>query len=135
MTLLRYISEPALREQVLRATNKAEAYNGFAQWLFFGNFAVIADNDPDDQETAIKFNTLLANLVILSTTLDMTVPWTSSAPQDRRSTTPTSRCSPLPPRRRQTLRRIRPGPRPAARRRRPGQPVRTSDLTLRTGRS
>jgi hypothetical protein len=34
---------------------------------------VIADNDPDEQEKAIKFNDLVANLVILSTTLDISV--------------------------------------------------------------
>ena len=41
------------------------------EWIFFGNEGVIADNDPDEQEKAIKFNDLVANLVILSTTLDI----------------------------------------------------------------
>ena len=41
-----------------------ESFNGF------GN-ATIGTNDPEDQEKYIKFNTLVANLVILSTAVDM----------------------------------------------------------------
>ncbi|MGW3955394.1 Tn3 family transposase [Streptomyces sp. NPDC004752] len=33
--LLRCLSDPALREQIQRATNKAEAYNGFTKGLHF----------------------------------------------------------------------------------------------------
>ena len=50
--------------RVTAATNKAESYHGFAQWLGFGNNGVLADNDPAEQEKLIKLNTLLANLVI-----------------------------------------------------------------------
>ena len=53
------------------ATNKVESYNNFCQWLGFGNGGVIADNDPDEQEKTIKFNSLLANCVIFHTTLDL----------------------------------------------------------------
>ncbi len=35
--LLRYLSDPALRRRVTAATNKAEAFNGFSQWIGFGN--------------------------------------------------------------------------------------------------
>ena len=70
--LLRYLSDPALRQRVTAATNKVESYNNFCQWLGFGNGGVIADNDPDEQEKTIKFNSLLANCVIFHTTLDLT---------------------------------------------------------------
>jgi TnpA family transposase len=71
MVLLRTISDPEMRERTGRAMTMVESYNGFAKWIFFGNEGVIADNDPDDHEKAIKFNDLVANLVILSTTLDI----------------------------------------------------------------
>jgi TnpA family transposase len=71
ITLLRFISEPELREEITAATNKVEAYNEFSGWLRFGH-DVIARNDPAEQEKIIKFNTLLANCVIFHTALDMT---------------------------------------------------------------
>jgi len=71
ITLLRFISEPGLREEITAATNKVEAYNGFSAWLRFGHDA-IERNDPPEQEKIIKFNTLLANCVIFHTALDMT---------------------------------------------------------------
>jgi TnpA family transposase len=71
ITLLRFISEPELRDEITAATNKVEAYNDFSGWLRFGN-DVIARNDPAEQEKIIKFNSLLANCVIFHTALDMT---------------------------------------------------------------
>ncbi len=71
ITLLRFISEPELREEITAATNKAEAYQGFSAWLRFGH-EMIERNDPAEQEKIIKFNTLLANCVIFHTALDMT---------------------------------------------------------------
>jgi TnpA family transposase len=70
ITLLRFISEPKLREEITAATNKAEAYNGFSAWLMFGN-EVITRNDPAEQEKILKFNSLVANCVIFHTTLEM----------------------------------------------------------------
>jgi TnpA family transposase len=46
-----------------------ESYNGFSKWLGFGG--VLADNDPEEQEKLIKFNTLLANLVVFHNALDI----------------------------------------------------------------
>ncbi|MEO3889927.1 Tn3 family transposase [Nonomuraea sp. B5E05] len=48
---------------------KVESYNGFSKWLGFGG--VLADNDPEEQEKLIKFNTLLANLVVFHNALDI----------------------------------------------------------------
>ncbi len=71
VALLRYLADPQLRARVAAATNKAESYHGFAQRLGFGNNGVLADNDPTEQEKLIKFNTLLANLVIFHNALDI----------------------------------------------------------------
>jgi len=71
ITLLRFISDPGLREEITAATTKAEAFNGFSAWLRFGH-DVIERTDPAEQEKIIKFNTLLANCVIFHTALDMT---------------------------------------------------------------
>jgi TnpA family transposase len=71
IVLLRYLSEPELREGITAITNKVEAFHGFAQWLMFGG-VVLGDNDPDHHEKIVKFNELLANCAIYSTTLDLT---------------------------------------------------------------
>jgi TnpA family transposase len=71
ITLLRYLSEPALREQITQVTNRNEAFHGFAGWLMFGG-KLICHNDPGYQEKVIKFNELLANCVMYSTALDIT---------------------------------------------------------------
>ncbi|MEU8433859.1 Tn3 family transposase [Streptomyces sp. NPDC029216] len=69
--LLRYLSDAPLRRRVTAATNKVEAFNGFAQWLGFGNRGVNADNDPVEQEKAMKFNALLTNAVVFHNALDI----------------------------------------------------------------
>lgn len=46
--LLQYLSDPAMRKQITEMTNKVEAYNGFAGWLFFGGEGIIAENDPEE---------------------------------------------------------------------------------------
>jgi len=71
IVLLRFLSEPELREQVTAVTNKTEAFHGFAAWLRFGGEA-IGRNDPDYQEKIVKFNELLANCVIYGTACDIT---------------------------------------------------------------
>ncbi len=70
ITLLRYISDPELREQVTAETNKVESYNEFADWLRFGK-DIIERNDPAQMEKILKFNTLVANCVMFHTALDM----------------------------------------------------------------
>ena len=68
--LLEYLSDPHLRQQITDKTNKVEAYNGFAKWLFFGGEGIIAENDPEEQEKMIKYNDLVANAVILQNVVD-----------------------------------------------------------------
>ncbi|MFI5642127.1 Tn3 family transposase [Streptomyces goshikiensis] len=60
-----------MRRRVTAATNKAEAYNGFSEWVRFGNRGVITDNDPVEHEKAVKFNALLSNCLIFHNTLDI----------------------------------------------------------------
>ncbi|MFJ8509743.1 Tn3 family transposase [Streptomyces avermitilis] len=69
--LLRYLSDAPLRRRVTAATNKVESFNRFSQWIGFGNRGVIADNDPIEQEKAMKFNALLTNVVIFHNALDI----------------------------------------------------------------
>ncbi len=71
ITLLRFLSEPELREQITAITNRAESFHGFAEWLMFGG-RLIGHNDPDHQERVVKFNELVANCAIYSTALDIT---------------------------------------------------------------
>lgn len=71
ITLLRYLSEPQLREQITQVTNRNEAFHGFADWLMFGG-KLIGHNDPDYQEKVVKFNELLANCVMYATACDIT---------------------------------------------------------------
>ncbi|MEU1216379.1 Tn3 family transposase [Streptomyces sp. NPDC005790] len=69
--LLRYLTDAPLRRRVTAATNKVESFNRFSQWIGFGNRGVIADNDPIEQEKAMKFNALLTNAVIFHNALDI----------------------------------------------------------------
>jgi TnpA family transposase len=71
ITLLRFLADAQLREQITAITNKAEAFHGFSAWIRFGGEA-IGRNDPDYQEKIIKFNELLANCVIYSNACDIT---------------------------------------------------------------
>ncbi|MBT2407263.1 MULTISPECIES: Tn3 family transposase [unclassified Streptomyces] len=69
--LLRYLADAPLRRRVTAATNKVESFNRFSQWIGFGNRGIIADNDPVEQEKAMKFNALLTNAVIFHNALDI----------------------------------------------------------------
>ncbi|MFJ2032949.1 Tn3 family transposase [Streptosporangium sp. NPDC087985] len=82
ITLLRYLSDPDLREQITQVTNRNEAFHGFADWLMFGG-KLIGHNDPDYHEKIIKFNELLANCVIYSTACDITDAANAIAAQGR----------------------------------------------------
>src|SRR5699024_2668532 len=67
-----YITNIDLRRYITATTNIAEAYNGFAKWLFFGEEGIITNNDPEQQEKAIKYNDLIANAVIFQNVADLT---------------------------------------------------------------
>jgi len=52
ITLLRFISEPGLREEITAATNKVEAYNGFSAWLRFGHDAIERNDPPSKRRSS-----------------------------------------------------------------------------------
>jgi len=70
--LLRFLSDQNLRRQITATTNKAESYNAFSKWLFFGGDGILSENDPEEQEKRMKFNELLANSLILQNAVDIT---------------------------------------------------------------
>ena len=70
--LLQYMDDVELRQQIQAATNKVESYNGFSKWFCFGGEGIIANNDPEEQEKMIKYNTLVANAVIFQNAVDLT---------------------------------------------------------------
>ena len=71
VTLLRYLSEPSLRDHITAVTNRTESFHNYATWLMIGG-RLIGHNDPDYQEKVVKFNELVANAAIYSTALDIT---------------------------------------------------------------
>jgi len=70
--LLEYISNTQLRQQIQAATCKSEEFNQFAQWIFFANGGLIAENLKAEQTKIIKYNHLLANIVTLYNVNEMT---------------------------------------------------------------
>lgn len=70
--LLRYITEIEVRQVIQAATNKSEEFNGFRRWLFFGDEGIIAENIRHEQRKVVKYNHLVANMVILHNAEKMT---------------------------------------------------------------
>ncbi len=64
--LLQYLGDPELRAIIQRETNKSESFNGFAKWLAFGNAGVIPTNNRREMRKYLKYNHLLANIVIFA---------------------------------------------------------------------
>lgn len=69
--LLEYICNSELRQIIQAAQNKCEGFNKFAQWAYFGA-DVIEDNVRDNQLKIIKYNHLIANLLIFHNCHTMT---------------------------------------------------------------
>ncbi len=67
MFLLRYISDPELRRTVHAETNKAEEFHQFAGWAFFGGEGIMAENVRHEQRKVVKYNHLVANMILLNT--------------------------------------------------------------------
>ncbi len=63
--LMQYINDVQLRSTIQAATNKSESFNGFVQWLAFGNDGTLKTNDRDELRKRIQYNHLVANCVIL----------------------------------------------------------------------
>lgn len=69
--LLDYMHDENLRSTIQAATNKSEEFNQFADWLAFAS-KVIPENLRHEQTKIIKYNHLVANLVILYNVDEMT---------------------------------------------------------------
>ncbi|MEW8079466.1 MAG: Tn3 family transposase, partial [Candidatus Thiodiazotropha endolucinida] len=65
-------NELELRQTIQSATNKSEQFNEFVKWLFFGGEGIIAENMRHQQRKIIKYNHLVANMVILHNADTMT---------------------------------------------------------------
>jgi TnpA family transposase len=70
--LLRYLSDAELRRTITAATNTSEAWNGFVQWVAFGGEGVICQNNREEQRKIIRYNHLVANLVVFHNVVAMT---------------------------------------------------------------
>jgi len=71
MFLLKYVGDVELRKLIHSETNKSEQFNGFAKKLFFGGEGEIAENLRHEQRKVIKYNHLVANMVILHNVVGM----------------------------------------------------------------
>jgi TnpA family transposase len=69
--LLQYISDAKLREIIQQTTNKVEQFNAFSKWLSFVGDGKIKALTPEESEKHIKYVDLLANIVILDNTLEL----------------------------------------------------------------
>jgi TnpA family transposase len=69
--LLEYISSVELREIITATTNKVEQYNQLCDWASFGSIELVASNDENEMEKAVKYNDIITNSVILQNIIDM----------------------------------------------------------------
>lgn len=70
--LLQFINDEELRRTINAATNISEAWNGFVQWVAFGGEGVIRQNNREEQRKIIRYNHLVANLVVFHNVVSMT---------------------------------------------------------------
>ena len=69
--LLNYIASIELRRMIHEATQKSESWNQFIQWVAFGGHE-IRENNRAEQRKIIRYNHLVANLVIFHNVVEMT---------------------------------------------------------------
>ena len=72
MFLLRFMNDDELRRTINAATNIAEAWNGLIQWVAFGGEGVVRQNNREEQRKIIRYNHLVANLVVFHNVVSMT---------------------------------------------------------------
>ena len=70
--LLRYLGSIELRRAIGAATNKSEHFNRYAQWVSFGSSGLATAAERDEQRKMVKYNHLVANLLIFHTVVGMT---------------------------------------------------------------
>ena len=69
--MLEYISDEKLRDNITESTNKVEAFNGLSEWCAFGSKYIVASNDPNEMEKALKYNTIVCNCIIIQNLVDI----------------------------------------------------------------
>jgi TnpA family transposase len=69
--LLEYVNSEELRRLIQSATNRCESFNKFAPWVYFAS-DLIQENVRDEQLKVIKYNHLIANLLIFHNCQSMT---------------------------------------------------------------
>jgi TnpA family transposase len=70
--LLNCISDPELRRTINATTNISENWNEFVQRAAFGGEGVIRHNNREEQRKVIRYNHLVANLVVFHNVVSMT---------------------------------------------------------------
>jgi TnpA family transposase len=71
VALLRFLADSGLRAWVTAATNKAEAYNGFSAWTPVRQPGRDRRERPGRAGRSVKWNSLLCNLIVFHTAIDM----------------------------------------------------------------
>lgn len=71
VALLRFLADSGLRAWVTAATNKAEAYNGFSAWTPVRQPGRDRRERPGRAGKSVKWNSLLCNLIVFHTAIDM----------------------------------------------------------------
>ena len=71
VALLRFLADSGLRARVTAATNKAEAYNGFSAWTPVRQPGRDRRERPGRAGKSVKWNSLLCNLIVFHTAIDM----------------------------------------------------------------
>ena len=69
--LLDYISDVQLRDSITETTNKVESFNAISDWCMFGSRYIIASNDPNEMEKAIKYNSIIINCIVIQNLIDI----------------------------------------------------------------
>jgi TnpA family transposase len=70
--LLRFLNDEELRRIIHASTNTVETWTGFVQWAAFGGDGVIRENSRQEQRKIIRYNHLVANLVVFHNVVSMT---------------------------------------------------------------
>ncbi len=68
---LRYLGSIELRRAIGAATNKSEHFNRYAQWVSFGSSGLATAAERDEQRKMVKYNHLVADLLIFHTVVRM----------------------------------------------------------------
>lgn len=71
VALLRFLADSGLRARVTAAPTRPRPTTGSPPGPRFGNQGVIAENDPAEQGKSVKWNSLLCNLIVFHTAIDM----------------------------------------------------------------